>query len=69
MGSSWLRATNANDLVLPVQIVEPQADDFSGLRPFGTVSSTKKRGAMIPAASPARHQPRASANRKNGLRR
>jgi hypothetical protein len=41
----------------------------SRLRPFGTVSSAMNRGAMIPAASPARHQPRASANRKNGLRR
>ena len=26
MGSSWLRAANANDLVLPVQIIEPQTE-------------------------------------------
>jgi hypothetical protein len=45
MGSSWLRAANANDLVLPVQIVEPQASDFPGSQ---SVSDKQHEDRAVP---------------------
>src|ERR1700730_718423 len=47
MGSSWLRAANANDLVLPVQIVEPQADDFPGPQPVGDKQHEDRTVALV----------------------
>src|SRR5580692_4340347 len=50
MGSSWLRTANANDLVLPVQIVEPQADDFPGPQPVSDKQHEDRAVALVDRA-------------------
>src|SRR5260370_36008089 len=50
MGSSWLRAANTNDLVLPVQIAEPQADDFPGPQPVSDKQQEDRAVAFVDRA-------------------
>src|SRR5260370_1382767 len=50
MGSSWLRAANANDLVLPVQIVEPQADAVQGPQPGSDKQQEDRAVALVDRA-------------------
>ena len=52
MGPSWLRAANANDLVLPVQIVEPQAGDFPGPQPVGDKQHEDRAVALVDRTIP-----------------
>src|SRR5258708_7698490 len=52
MGPSWLRAANANDLVLPVQIVEPQAGGFPGPQPVSDKQHEDRAVALVDRAIP-----------------
>jgi hypothetical protein len=52
MSPSWLRAANANDLVLPVQIVEPQAGDFPGPQPVSDKQHEDRAVALVDRAIP-----------------
>jgi hypothetical protein len=44
---TWPLAANANDPVLPVQIVEPQADDFSGPQPVSDKQQEDRAVALV----------------------
>src|ERR1700730_12580493 len=50
MRSSWLRAANANDLVLPVQIVEPDAVPFPGPQPVSDKQHEDRAVALVDRA-------------------
>ena len=52
MGPSWLRAANPNDLVLPVEIVEPQPGDFPGPQPVGDEQHEDRAVALVDRAIP-----------------
>src|ERR1700730_1091558 len=52
MGSPGLRAATANDLVLPVQIVEPQADDFPSPQPISDKQHEDRAVALVDLAIP-----------------
>jgi len=52
MGSARLRAANPNDLVLPVQIVQPQAGHFSGPQPVGDKQHEDRAVALVDWAIP-----------------
>jgi len=52
MGPARLRAANPNDLVLPVQIVEPQPGDFPGPQPVGDKQHEDRAVALVDWAIP-----------------
>ena len=52
MGPARLRAANPNDLVLPVQIVQSQADDFPGPQPVSNKEHEDRAVALVDRAIP-----------------
>ena len=50
MGPARFRAANANDLVLPVQIVEPQPGDFPGPQPVSDKQHQDRAVALVDRA-------------------
>ena len=47
MSSARFGATNANDLVLPVQIIKPQTGDFPGSQPVGDKQHQDRAVALL----------------------
>ena len=50
MGPAWLRAADTKHLVLPVQIVQPQAADFPGPQPVSDEQHQDRAVALVDRA-------------------